>query len=182
MGVEPDATLHEFSCVVVENDRPGLEWGPDCKGLGMRGNSSRSLTLNDVRVPARNLLGAHGDQLWYVFQVVAPFFLTAMSGTYLGIAQAAFDNVRQHLVKSSIRHGSFVLTVQDNGLGIPSRKQERVFQLFKRMHVHVQGSGVGLYIVKRIVSNSGGTVQVDSTENVGTTFTVALPVFQVSAK
>lgn len=110
MGIEPDATLHEFSCVVVEKDRNGLEWGADWKGLGMRGNSSRSLTMNDVRVPAQNLLGGHGDQLWYVFQVVAPYFLTAMSGTYLGIAQAAFDNVRQHLMDRTHRHSGMSLS------------------------------------------------------------------------
>src|SRR5690606_14493597 len=51
MGIEPDATLHECSCVVGEKDRNGLEWCADWKGLGMRGNSSRSLTLNEVRVP-----------------------------------------------------------------------------------------------------------------------------------
>jgi alkylation response protein AidB-like acyl-CoA dehydrogenase len=109
MGVDPDATMHEFSCVVVEKDRNGLDWGPEWKGLGMRGNSSRSLTMNDVRVPAHNLLGAHGDQLWYIFQVVAPYFLTAMSGTYLGIAQAAFDNVRNHLMERTHRHSGMSL-------------------------------------------------------------------------
>ena len=86
------------------------------------------------------------------------------------------DRTLQVHVNTSLQNGLFVLTVQDNGLGIPSGKQERVFQLFKRMHVHVQGSGVGLYIVKRIVNNSGGTVQVESQENVGTTFSVTLPV------
>lgn len=110
MGIEPDATLHEFSCVVVEHDRQGLEWGPDWKGLGMRGNSSRSLLLNDVTVPGHNLLGDRGDQLWYVFQVVAPYFLTAMSGTYLGIAQAAFDDVRDHLVNRTHRHSGMSLS------------------------------------------------------------------------
>jgi PAS domain S-box-containing protein len=78
-------------------------------------------------------------------------------------------------VRASRQEGFFCLSVQDNGLGIPAGKQERVFQLFKRMHTHVQGSGIGLYIVKRIVSNSGGTVQVASEEGVGTTFTVRLP-------
>ncbi|WP_299700304.1 PAS domain-containing sensor histidine kinase [uncultured Pontibacter sp.] len=86
------------------------------------------------------------------------------------------DRTLQIHVRTSMQNGFFVLTVQDNGLGIPAGKQERVFQLFKRMHVHVQGSGVGLYIVKRIVNNSGGTVQVESKENVGTTFSVSLPI------
>lgn len=110
VGVEPDASMHEFSCVVVDKNSQGLEWGPEWRGLGMRGNSSRSLTLHDVPVPAQQLLGERGDQLWYVFQVVAPYFLTAMAGTYLGIAQAAFENVRQHLMDRTHRHSGSSLS------------------------------------------------------------------------
>jgi alkylation response protein AidB-like acyl-CoA dehydrogenase len=57
----------------------------------MRGNSSRSARLDNVRVPATNLLGREGDHIWYVFEVIAPFFLIAMAGTYIGIAQSALD-------------------------------------------------------------------------------------------
>ncbi|PVY42300.1 sensor histidine kinase [Pontibacter virosus] len=78
-------------------------------------------------------------------------------------------------IRATLHDNRFHLSVQDNGLGIPAGRQERVFQLFKRMHMHVQGSGIGLYIVKRIVSNSGGTVSVESREGEGTTFTVSLP-------
>ena len=87
----------EFSCLVVDRDLPGMTWLDPWNGLGMRGNSSRALRLDDVRVPAENLLGGEGDQVWYVFEVVAPFFLTAIAGTYLGVAQAALDIATQHL-------------------------------------------------------------------------------------
>ncbi len=65
--------------------------------IGIRANDSRTMRLNGVPVPARNLLGAQGDQLWYVFEVVAPYFLMGMAGTYLGLAQAAFDEARMHV-------------------------------------------------------------------------------------
>lgn len=68
----------------------------------------------------------------------------------------------------------FCFTLKDNGLGIPEAKRERVFQLFKRMHSHVEGSGVGLYIVKRIVENNGGSITVESEEGVGTLFKLRL--------
>lgn len=87
----------EFSCVVVDGDSPGLRWGAPWRGMGMHGNSSRSVTLDEVRVPKEGLLGQQGDQVWYVFEVVAPYFLTAMAGTYLGVAQAAFDFTVQHM-------------------------------------------------------------------------------------
>lgn len=92
------------------------------------------------------------------------------------------DRPLQVRIKTEIRDRFFYLSVQDNGLGIPAGKQEKVFQLFKRMHVHVEGSGVGLYIVKRIVENSGGKVSVQSREGEGTTFEVSLPVYPSAAK
>ncbi|WP_266206051.1 acyl-CoA dehydrogenase family protein [Pontibacter kalidii] len=132
MGVDPEAMQHEFSCVVVEGDREGLRWGAKWNGIGMRGNSSRSLALQEVRVPAQNLLGDQGDQLWYVFQVVAPYFLTAMSGTYLGVAQAAFNEAREHLMKRSYRHSGMSLShnqLLQHRLGTLWAKIERTRQL-----------------------------------------------------
>jgi PAS domain S-box-containing protein len=68
-----------------------------------------------------------------------------------------------------------VLEVQDNGLGLSEQQQARLFVLFKRLHDHVEGSGVGLYMVKRIVENAGGTITVQSQPGVGSTFKVSLP-------
>lgn len=88
----PDAERPgEFSCMVVEADRSGLTWGPPWQGIGMRGNSSRDVTFDQVVVPLENMLGEPGDEIWYLFGVVAPYFLAAMAGTYLGIASAALD-------------------------------------------------------------------------------------------
>lgn len=92
-----EAAVGEFSCLVIERTLPGLRWAEPWCGFGMRGNSSSALLLEQVRVPVENLLGQEGEQAWYVFEVVAPFFLTAMAGTYLGVAQAALDLTVQHL-------------------------------------------------------------------------------------
>ncbi len=64
------------------------------------------------------------------------------------------------------------LSVRDNGLGIPKEQSEKVFAVFKRLHSHVEGSGVGLYMVKRMVENHGGSISFHSQLGVGTTFTV----------
>jgi len=71
---------------------------------------------------------------------------------------------------------AIVLTVQDNGLGMSELQQRQLFGLFQRLHTHVEGTGVGLYIVKRLVENGGGTIAVQSQPNVGTTFTVTFPL------
>lgn len=93
-----EATTEDlYSMVVVPASAGGVEFEGAWTGLGMRGNSSIAMNLDDVHVPDQDLLGATGDQLWYVFQVVAPLFLTAMAATSLGIAQRAFLEARSHV-------------------------------------------------------------------------------------
>lgn len=66
-----------------------------------------------------------------------------------------------------------VLIVKDNGIGFDiSKGQGKVFGLFKRMHTHVEGLGVGLYIIHSIIVGNGGHILVDSEENKGTQFKV----------
>lgn len=100
----PDAPPGEFSTVVVWADSPGLVWQGTWDGIGMRGNSSLGARLESVPVGPDGLLGAPGDQIWYVFEVVAPYFLTAMAGTYLGVAQAALTEATDHLARRQHTH------------------------------------------------------------------------------
>jgi alkylation response protein AidB-like acyl-CoA dehydrogenase len=117
LSVEPEALSGgqggDFSCVVLDGDTPGIEWQQPWNGLGMRGNSSRGMRLQRVRVPRSNLLGARGDQLWYVFEVVAPYFLMAMAGTYLGIASAALEATGLHLRTRRYAHSGDALADAD---------------------------------------------------------------------
>ncbi len=65
------------------------------------------------------------------------------------------------------------LAVMDNGLGIDLNKyQQSVFNLYKRFHLHVEGKGLGLYLVKTQIEALGGRVEVRSEPNEGTTFHV----------
>ena len=70
--------------------------------------------------------------------------------------------------------GYYVLTVADNGLGMDMSQEDKIFALFKRLHAHVEGTGIGLYIVKKIVENAGGRIEVESQVGVGSTFRVYL--------
>ncbi|MFD1871098.1 PAS domain S-box protein [Hymenobacter bucti] len=68
-----------------------------------------------------------------------------------------------------------VLRVQDNGLGVEASHYQELFAMFRRLHSHVEGSGIGLYMVKRMVENVGGRIEVDSQVGLGSTFSVYLP-------
>lgn len=75
-------------------------------------------------------------------------------------------------ISTFLRDKRTVLQVSDNGLGIKISQQPNLFKIFKRLHTHVEGSGVGLYMIKRIIENNGGSIEVDSEEGRGTTFTI----------
>jgi signal transduction histidine kinase len=68
------------------------------------------------------------------------------------------------------------IEVQDNGIGIAPSYQEKIFDMFFRANDRVEGTGLGLYILKRAVERLNGEVQFFSKEMVGSTFTVLLPI------
>jgi PAS domain S-box-containing protein len=78
-------------------------------------------------------------------------------------------------VRAHVHDGHPVLEVHDNGLGLSPDQLPRLFGMFQRFHDHVEGSGIGLYMVKRMVENAGGRLEVHSQLGVGTTFRVHLP-------
>lgn len=132
MAAAEDASPEQFSCIVVDAQAEGIQWGREWDGLGMRGNSSRSLKLNNVTISADHILGAPGDQLWYVFNVVAPYFLTAMSGTYLGIAERALQEGKDILLKRVYAHNGTHLaqvSLLQHRLGVIWARVERTRQL-----------------------------------------------------
>ena len=70
-------------------------------------------------------------------------------------------------------HSWYCLSVGDNGLGMDlSETGPQLFQLFTRFHDHVDGKGIGLHMIRSLIEECGGRIEVDSTLNVGTTFYV----------
>ncbi|MEJ8800771.1 sensor histidine kinase [Pontibacter sp. H249] len=65
-----------------------------------------------------------------------------------------------------------VLSVKDNGLGMRLEDKKKVFGMFTRMHTHVEGTGVGMAIVKRIVENSDGKIELESEVGIGSEFRI----------
>lgn len=69
-----------------------------------------------------------------------------------------------------------ILKISDNGMGIEEEKQNQIFSMFKRLHDHVEGSGIGLFIVKRIIEKSEGKIEVSSKVNEGTDLKIYFPL------
>ena len=84
------------------------------------------------------------------------------------------------LVRASEQDGHAHLVVADEGVGIPRRDLERIFERFYRVDRarsrDTGGTGLGLAIVRHVASNHGGEITVESREGGGSTFTLVLPV------
>lgn len=82
------------------------------------------------------------------------------------------DPERNPVVEVSARElhvGVYLFTIKDNGLGMDlNRNKDKVFGIFKRFHDHVEGSGVGLHIVKSIIQAYGGNIKIESEPSKGT--------------
>jgi two-component system, sensor histidine kinase len=109
--------------------------------------------------------------------------------------EQVLQNLIQNAIKYSPAGGSIAVTVvhdtthaavqvRDHGVGIPADALPHLFERFYRVsdavERHIQGAGIGLFVVKEIVALHGGRVEVTSQEGVGSTFTVWLPLCESS--
>ncbi len=110
----------------------------------------------------------------------------------INYSRQAFKSILYNLIINSIKYKSpyrklnieissslnittnrIEVSVKDNGLGIDLKlHKKKLFKLFVRFHDHIDGSGVGLYIINKIVENKGGKIEVESTVNVGSIFKI----------
>lgn len=81
-----------------------------------------------------------------------------------------------HII-AQIVEGKLVLTFKDNGVGFDTQKYgHKIFQLYSRFHDHVEGKGMGLFLVKSHVEMLEGHIELESSPWNGSTFTIVLPL------
>jgi signal transduction histidine kinase len=83
--------------------------------------------------------------------------------------------LRKPVIKlSTSMEGDFLkLKIEDNGIGIDlNRHGNNLFKMFSRFHSHVDGSGVGLYIVHKLITENGGDIKIESDLSKGSTFNI----------
>lgn len=72
---------------------------------------------------------------------------------------------------------AYHLIIEDNGIGIPKSYHQNIFTMFKRLHnrAEYEGSGIGLALVKLVMDKLGGQIELDSSPEKGSRFTLVLP-------
>ncbi|MBC6698424.1 PAS domain-containing sensor histidine kinase [Hymenobacter puniceus] len=138
--------------------------------------------VEDVRQDLRPLLLETGAQL--IIDVAAtPPVLFAEKNLRSVVYNLLSNALKYHSpdrtlhieVRARTQAGYTILEVHDNGLGIAPDQVPRLFTMFQRFHDHVEGTGIGLYMIKRMVENAGGRIEARSQLGTGTTFFVHLP-------
>jgi signal transduction histidine kinase len=102
----------------------------------------------------------------------------------IAICQNLIDNAIKYsknketpLVNMSIisNSGGLIFKIEDNGIGIAPQYHGKIFEMFFRATEASSGAGLGLYIVSSAVNKLGGTISLESTPGIGSTFIVNLP-------
>ncbi|ELY57459.1 MEDS domain-containing protein [Natronolimnohabitans innermongolicus] len=126
---------------------------------------------HDAEITTAELPRVEGDasQLRQVFQN-----LLTNAITYSG------DEPPRIRVDADRRGNEWIVSVEDDGIGIDPADQERVFTVFDRLHSREEydGTGIGLALCERIVERHGGEIWLDSEPGEGATFSFTLPVTQ----
>ena len=76
------------------------------------------------------------------------------------------------MIETFSESGVVVMTVSDNGIGIPAEQAHRIFEKYERLSDEIEGSGIGLFLVKQILENAGGSIEVNSEVGKYSTFTI----------
>jgi signal transduction histidine kinase len=100
------------------------------------------------------------------------------------ILEALVSNAVKNTKEGSIRVGfayqktkrKLSVYCQDTGCGIPQDRQSEIFDCFKKVNAFVPGTGIGLHVCKLIADAMNATIDVESTEGKGSTFTLNIPV------
>ncbi|MDX8410063.1 MAG: HAMP domain-containing sensor histidine kinase, partial [Mariprofundales bacterium] len=142
----------------------------------------------DLEALVRQIFDAMEHQLAQRRATVTIETLPPIAGDRMAVEQIIsniIDNAVKYLdpsrsgrigVRGKIEDDMLMLEISDNGIGIPDRQRDKVFQLFRRgNHPQIVGDGLGMAYVSQLIQRLDGTIAFVSTEGEGSTFTIHLP-------
>src|SRR6185503_7547425 len=154
------------------------------------------IDLGQIATESVERLRLFADRQGVALRVDVPRVLPPVLGDASRLAQV-YINLLHNAVKFSpdggnvtvtvtVEDGRVVSAIADHGVGIPRAAQARIFERFykvdrARVRGETGGTGLGLAIARHVIEGHGGTIWVESTEGVGSTFRFALPIADTSS-
>ncbi|MCJ7717596.1 MAG: GAF domain-containing sensor histidine kinase [Anaerolineales bacterium] len=145
--------------------------------------------IRDLLIECHEIIINEAHKLNLLFILDLPDTLPRIRGDRKQLKQAIinllnnavkFNKIEGEIIlKAKAEKDQIVLTIKDTGLGIPEKEQSKIFEKFYRVKSHrdqVPGTGLGLSVVKQIIHGHGGEINFTSKVNVGTTFSITLPI------
>lgn len=165
-----------------------LRAGPEFYAEHMTKTSIRDLVFRSVKAvkgemkPYNILFKIDGDLVYTkAYQpVLQQVFVNILKNAVEAIREANRDKgiIRITIKSRSNQDGMCVISISDNGCGIPAANMPRLGQLFSTKRKMKPNSGIGLFISKRILNFHGGKLSIQSDETVGTTVSISLPAWR----
>ncbi|MBS4008514.1 MAG: HAMP domain-containing protein [Clostridium sp.] len=195
---QPESALRFARIIHSESERLS-ELIEDVLKLSKIESGRVAIAKEAVAVPelVREVLGRLQERMKkHLLKVEIPADLPPIMGDRGLLAQALF-NLLENAVKytqlqgliavsAKLRGGEILLSVRDNGIGIPEEAKERIFERFYRVDRartrRFGGTGLGLAIVKHIVEAHKGGLQLNSIEGKGTEVIISLPIMEKAEK
>lgn len=139
-----------------------------------------SKLVDDIIVSMANVISKCNAKITYDFSQVDSMYtlMPYMNSIFFNLISNSIKYRKstefpQIQITSYNQKEKVILNFQDNGIGIDlSKNGDKVFGLYKRFHFHVEGKGMGLFMVKKQVEALGGNISVFSKPNEGTLFTL----------
>lgn len=137
----------EFEKVEIEEILEGVKGSLTHQGKQLKLNLSTDFQVKEVRFPVKYLRS---------------ILLNLLNNAVKYSSPGREPEVK---IKTEKLDGFVLLSIEDNGLGIAKEKIGELFSKFKRVHdlnTKVEGSGIGLYLLKKMITNAGGEIEVES--------------------
>jgi two-component system CheB/CheR fusion protein len=183
-GAEPD--MVEYLNIINLSVQQFRKLVTDIATIAKIESDMNVLEMVDIDVIISNVIWSLGDRIKKSAAVVhtdlevnkIPFSKKNLRSIVYNLVSNAIKFKRDlppEIYLSTKKDGdNVILTVQDNGTGIPKEKIDKIFDLYGRLIQDVEGHGIGLYLTRKIVDATGGRIEVESEPGMGTKFMIYL--------
>lgn len=191
--ITPD-TVKKYTAIIESENKKIMNSSEDILELAKQEYDFAKLETEEVDVHLiiqdlyRSFKASHSDwQLEISLHLEArQYILTGKSSFLYNALSNILDNAIKYckedpsiIISTSNKNHHLLISIKDNGVGIPKSERESIFEKFYRIptgNLHdIKGFGLGLSYVKMVVQQLNGTISIQSELNTGSTFTLKLP-------